>query len=164
MELASELEASLREFAAAGPVEVLENGGRLAPLSTLSWEIRGTSEKPLLHLWSSQYNVTRRILGITDHSDDRLILAAERFGRSKPGRIEFVRVEFERGVRERSRAEFCERLRHILTAQFPDDSVESLSISADLEHTLSGNYARGLFQRGSSYTPFLAVPDDATAD
>src|SRR5262249_21719745 len=66
--------------------------------------------------------------------------------------------------RELSRAEFCERLRRILAAQFPDDSVESLAISADLEHTLSGNYARGLFQRGSSYTPFLAVPDDATPD
>jgi hypothetical protein len=50
MELARELEASLREFAAAAPVEVRENGGRVAPLASLSWEVRGAAEKPLLHL------------------------------------------------------------------------------------------------------------------
>ena len=164
MELAAELEASLREFAAAGPVELRENGGRAMPLSALSWEIRGPGEKPLLHIWSGQYNLTRRILGITDHSEERLALAVERFGRSKPDRIEFVRVEFERSARELARAEFCERLGHILAAQFPDDCVESLSMSADLEHTLSGNYARGLFRRGSSYTPFLAVPQGESTD
>src|SRR5215470_4841161 len=123
MELAAELEASLREFTAAGPVELRENGGRGTPLSTLSWEIRGSSEKPLLHIWSGRYNLTRRILGITDHSDEKLILAVERFGRNKPDRIEFVRVEFERSERELARAEFCERLSQILAAQFPDDSV-----------------------------------------
>jgi len=44
MELAAELEASLREFAAAGPVELRENGGRATPLSSVSWEIRGSGE------------------------------------------------------------------------------------------------------------------------
>jgi hypothetical protein len=164
MELAVELEASLREFAAGGPVEVRENGGRLAPLSVLSWEIRGAGERPLLHLWSDQYNLTRRILGITDHSEQRLALAVERFGRSKPDRIEFVRMEFERSARELSRAEFCERLRHILAAQFPDESVESLTIAPDLEHTLSGSYARGVLRRGSSYAAFLAVAEGESAE
>jgi hypothetical protein len=164
MELAVELEASLREFAAGGPVEVRENGGRLAPLSVLSWEIRGAGERPLLHIWSDQYNLTRRILGITDHSEERLALAVERFGRSKPDRIEFVRMEFERSARELSRAEFCERLRRILAAQFPDDAVESLTTAPDLEYTLSGSYARGVLRRGSSYAAFLAVAEAESAD
>jgi len=64
MELADEVEASLGAFASAGPVEVRENGVRLVPLETLSWEIRGSAEKPLLHIWSEQYNLTRRVLGI----------------------------------------------------------------------------------------------------
>lgn len=164
MELAAEVEASLRQFAAGGPVEVRENGGRLAPLSVLSWEIRGAGERPLLHIWSDQYNLTRRILGITDHSEERLALAVERFGRSKPDRIEFVRMEFERSARDLSRAEFCERLRHILGAQFPDESVESLTISPDLEHTLSGSYARGVLRRGSNHAAFLAVGEGESAD
>src|ERR1700680_4652661 len=94
MELAAELEATLREFAAAAPVEGRENGGRVAPLAGLSWEVRGAAEKPLLHLWSAEYNVTRRVLAITDYSEQRLILAVERFGRSQPDWLKFVRLIF----------------------------------------------------------------------
>jgi len=50
MEFAAELQASLREFTASGVVEVRENGGRVAPFSGMSWEVRGNGEKPLLHL------------------------------------------------------------------------------------------------------------------
>src|SRR5260370_37670018 len=87
MEFAAELQASLEEFTASGVVEVRENGGSVAPFSGMSWEVRGDSEKPLLHLWSEQFNLTRRVLAITDHSEQRLALAVERFGRSKPDRL-----------------------------------------------------------------------------
>ena len=39
-----------------------------------------------------------------------------------------------------------------------------MTTSADLEHSLSGNYARGVLKRGSSHTAFLAVPDGETQD
>jgi hypothetical protein len=110
MEFAKELEATLREFAAAEPVEVRENGGRVAPLAGLSWEVRGAAEKPLLHLRSSEYNLTRRVLAITDHSEQRLILAR------------------------------------------------------DLEHSLSGNYVRGILRRGSAEWAVLGVADSESAD
>jgi hypothetical protein len=109
MKLAAELEASLREFASAGAAELCENGGRLTPLSNLSWEVRGSDDKPLLHIWSEQYNLTRRVIAITDHSDARLVLAVERFGRSRPDRLELVPTDFERSTREWSREEFCRR-------------------------------------------------------
>jgi hypothetical protein len=139
-------------------VEVHENGGCVAPFSGMSWEVRGDGEKPLLHLWSEQFNFTRRVLAITDRSEQRLILAVERFGRSKPDRLEFIRKEFERGARELSRQEFRDRLSHILAEQFPDEKLESLVVSPDLEHSLSGNYARGILRRGSEYVAVLAVP------
>jgi hypothetical protein len=128
------------------------------------WEVRGTPEKPLLHLWSEQYHLTRRVLAITDRSETRLALAVERFGRGKPDRLEFVRLDFERPARELSREEFCERLRRILSEQFPDETVASLTTSPDLEHSLSGNYARGILRRGSSEWAVLAVPDGESAD
>lgn len=84
MDLSAELQACLKEFTADGSIEIRENGGRVAPFSGLSWEVRGAAEKPLLHLWSENYNFTRRVLAITDHSDQRLALAVERFGRAKP--------------------------------------------------------------------------------
>jgi hypothetical protein len=159
-----DLEASLREFATAGAADLCENGSRLAPLSKLSWEVRGAGDKPLLHIWSEEYNLTRRVLAITDHSETRLVLAVEKFGRTRPDRLEFVRVDFQRPARELAREQFCARLKNILATQFPDESVESASVSADLEHSLSGNYVRGLFKRGSFYTAFLAVPEGETSD
>jgi hypothetical protein len=164
MKLANELEASLREFAASGAAELCENGGRLAPLSKLSWEVRGDVEKPLLHIWSEDYNLTRRVIAITDHSETRLVLAVERFGRARPDRLEFVRIDFERPARDLARDEFCARLQGILARQFPDETVESITTSADLEHSLSGNYARGLLKCGSSYSAFLAVPQGESQD
>lgn len=164
MGLASELEASLREFTAGATVEVRDAGQRAVPFTGLSWEVRGAAEKPLLHLWSETYNVTRRVLAITDHSEQRLALAVECFGRAKPERLEFIRVECERSARELSREAFCERLRRILAEQFPDETVESLSVAPDLEHSLSGNYARGILRRGSQASAVLAVPDGESSD
>jgi hypothetical protein len=40
---------SLQEFTASGIVEVRENGGRVAPFSGMSGEVRGAAEKPVLH-------------------------------------------------------------------------------------------------------------------
>lgn len=164
MQLAAELEASLREFVSAGPAELCENGGRLAALSGLSWEVRGSGGKPLLHIWSEQYNLTRRVIAITDHSEARLVLAVERFGRSRPDRLEFVRIEFERSARKLAREEYCEELKNLLAGEFPDETLEALTTSADLEHSLSGNYARGVLKRGSTHTAFLAVPEGETQD
>lgn len=164
MELSSELEASLREFVSVGPIEVRENGSRVASLTGLSWEIQGAAAKPLLHLWSERCNLTRRVLAITDHSEARLALAVERFGRSAPGRLEFVRTEFERNSRDLAREEYCQQLARLLAEQFPDEPAESLTISQDLEHSLSGSYARGTLKRGSSSWAVLGVRPGETAD
>lgn len=164
MALASDLQARLRNFTAAGHVEVREHSGRAVPFADLSWEIRGAAERPLLHLWSENYNVTRRVLAITDESDERLALAVESFGRKKPERLEFVRVDFERSARDLSREEFCARLQRILAEQFPDETLQSLTVAADLEHSLSGNYARGILRRGTLRWAVLAVPAGQPAD
>lgn len=164
MKFAEELEASLKEFLVTGPVDLHENGIRTSFVAGPSWQVRGDSEKPLLHLWSERFNLTRRVLAITDHSDERLVLAVERFGRAKPDRLEFVRREFERGARQLSREEFREQLNRLLVEQFPDETVESLTVSADLEHSLSGNYARGLLRRGSLRYAVLAVPRGESSD
>jgi hypothetical protein len=164
VDLSVELQACLKEFTSEGSIEIRENGGRLAPFSGLSWEVRGAAEKPLLHLWSENHNLTRRVLAITDHSDQRLALAVERFGRSKPDRLEFIRLEFERAQRDLSREAFCDGLGRLLAEQFPDETVESLTASPDLEHSISGSYVRGILRRGSSYFVVLAVPDGESAD
>jgi len=159
MDLAEDLRASLQEILVHGAVEIRETNGRITPGAPLSWEVRGTSEKPLLHLWSENCNVTRRVLAITLNAEDRIALAVERFGRAKPERMEIVCLPFARGAREISREGFCERLRRILAGQFSDESVEKISVAADLEHSLSRIYVRGILRRGSAMIAFLAVPE-----
>lgn len=163
MELSNELEANLRELASAGPVELRENGARVAPLSALSWEVRGNGAKPLLHLWSEHHNLTRRVLAITDHSEERLALAVERFGRLRPDRLEFVRIAAERSARDQSREEFCQWIERLCATQFPDETPDSFSIHADLEHSLSGNYARGVLKAGRTSWGVLAAPEDESS-
>ncbi len=164
MNLAEDLRASLREILVHTAIEIRENGSRLTSSSPLSWEVRGSSEKPLLHLWSENCNVTRRVLAITSNAGDRLALAVERFGRIKPERMEIVRLEMARSPREVSREGYCEQLRRILAEQFPDETLEKISVAPDLEHSLSRIYTRGILRHGSAHIAFLAVPEGESTD
>ena len=164
MDLAEELRVSLQELLDSGNVEIRESSGRVTPLPPLSWEVRGAAAKPLLHMWAENCNLTRRVLAITDRSDERIALAVERFGRSQPERMDLVRLGFQRSAKVISREDFCERLRRILAEQFPDETVEKLSIAADLEHSLSRMYARGTSRKGTTRCAFLAVPEGESSD
>lgn len=164
MDLAEELRASLQDFLATGNFEIRESSGRLTPLPPVSWEVRGAPGKPLLHLWAENCNLTRRVLAITDQSPERMALAVECFGKTQPQRMDLVRLEFQRSVKEISREVFCEQVRRILAEQFPDETVEKLSIGADLEHSLSRMYARGISRKGAIRCAFLAVPQGEAAD
>ena len=164
MNLAEDLRVSLQDILVSGAVEIRENGSRVTSASPLSWEIRGNAEKPLLHLWSENCNVTRRVVAITDNSQDRLALAIERFGRPRPERMEIVRLDYAPGPRDLSREGFCEQLRRILAEQFPDETLEKISVAQDLEHSLSKIYTRGILHRGSSQIAFLAVPEGESQD
>jgi hypothetical protein len=164
MDLAEELRASLTELFSSGSVKIVENGGRTTPQAPVCWEIRGAADKPLLHLWAGNCNLTRRVLSVSDHSDGRVVLAVERFGRAAPERMEIVRLEFQRNAKQVSREDYCEQLRRILAEQFPDETLEKLSVAADLEHTLSGAYVRGICRKGNMRGAFLAVPEAETQD
>lgn len=164
MDLAEELRGSLQEFLIGATIEIRENGSRITAISPLSWEVRGDGGKPLLHMWAENCNVTRRVLAIADQSDNRMALAVERFGRLKPERMEIVRVEFARSARQLSREEFCEQLRRILAEQFPDETLDRVTVAADLEHSLSRVYVRGVSRRGSHSCAFLAVPHGELPD
>jgi hypothetical protein len=164
MNLAGDLRNTLQVILARGAVEIRDPAGRVTPASPVSWEVRGASEKPLLHLWAENCNVTRRVLAITHSAEDRLALAVERFGRLKPERLEIISLPFARGAKDISREDFCDRLRRILAEQFPDETIEKISVAADLEHSLSGIYTRGILRRGSSSIAFLAVPEGESQD
>jgi hypothetical protein len=167
MELAAELLRALDGLCAIGVPEVRENGEWLAGLEGVQYEVSPQGEAALLHLWSAQQSLVRRVLRVAEESSDRVVLEVGRLGYSRHAQLEFVTGGTPRETRRVEREQFSSRLRRILTDHFPDETVESLVTSADLHHSISGSYTRGLVRRGSEAHAVLAASpneDGATID
>ena len=159
----AELDRALGEMAASGSVEVREDGEWLAELAALHYEMRRAGKSVVVHLWSDQRNLTRRVLRVKERSEDRVLLEVQRFGNVKPGRLEFVRAYAPRTAGRITREQFRSRLRRILVESFPDATVESLTAAPDLEHSFSGLYIRGRMHEGAQGWAFLAVSPNESA-
>lgn len=158
MELATELRRALDTLCATGAPEVRENGERLAALDGVQYEVRPDGDAALLHLWSAEESLVRRVMRVAEQSSERVLLEVSRFGYSRNARLEFVAangagLDPRRMVRE----QFSCRLRRLLMENFPDETLESLATSADLQHSISGSYARGLMRCGSGARAVLAA-------
>ena len=153
----AELERALGEMAGSGAVEVREDGEWLAGLSALHYELRRSGKSALVHLWSDERNLTRRIVGIKEQSSERLVLEVQRFGRARPARLEFLRTDSPRSAGRVTREQFRARFRRFLAERFPDSVVDSLIVSPDLEHSFSGVYVRGRMHEGSGEHALIAV-------
>src|SRR5579863_170016 len=167
MELAGELRRALDGLCATGKPEVRENGEWLAGLEGVQYEVSAQGEAALLHLWSTEQSLVRRVLRVAEESRDRVVLEVSRFGYARHAQLEFVAGGAPRETRRVGREQFSSRLRRILTDHFPDETLESLATAADLHHSISGSYTRGIVRRGSeAYAVFAASPheDGATID
>jgi hypothetical protein len=159
----SELDRAIGAMAASGSTEVREDGEWLAELGALHCEFRPEGKNPLVHLWSAERNLTRRILRVREQSQDRIVLEVRRFGSAKPGKLEFLRTDSPRAAGRITREQFRARLRRILAERFPDATVDSLTTSPDLEHSFSGVYVRGRMHEGPREWALMAVSSDESA-
>jgi hypothetical protein len=153
----AELDRALGAMASSGNAEVREDGQWLAELTGLRCELRAEGKSPLVHLWSDERNLTRRILRVREQSQDRIVLEVQRFGRAKPGRLEFLRTDSPRPASRVTREQFRARFERFLAERFPDAAIDSLSAAPDLEHSFSGLYVRGRMREGAYLWAFLAV-------
>lgn len=161
----AELDRALGELAASGSVEVREDGEWLAELAALHCELHHQGKTSLVHLWSDERNLTRRVLRVRERSEDQIVLEVQRFGRTKPGRLEFLRTDSRRSPGRISREQFRARFYRILAEHFPDSTVDSLTVAPDLEHSFSGLYVRGQMHEGSRAWALMAASpsEDAAA-
>jgi hypothetical protein len=167
VELAGELRRALDGLCAVGTPEVRENGEWLAGLEGVQYEVSAQGDAALLHLWSAQQSLVRRVLRVAEESRDHVVLEVSRFGHARHARLEFVTGGAPRETRRVEREQFSLRLRRMLTDHFPDETIESLATSPDLHHSISGSYTRGIVRRGSEAHAVLAVSpheDSATID
>jgi hypothetical protein len=100
----SELGDAVGALAASGGGEVREDGEWLADLAALHFEVHCKAKEPILHLWSEDLSLTRRILRVKQREPGCIILEVHRFGRARPGRLEFLSNDSCRTAGQISRA------------------------------------------------------------
>ena len=159
----TELDRALGAMASSGSAEVREDGQWLAELAGLHYELRAEGNNPLVHLWSDDRSLTRRVLRVREQSQDRIVLEVQRFGRAKPGRLEFLRTDSPRAAARVNREQFRARFGRFLTERFPDAEIDSLSAAPDLEHSFSGLYVRGRMREAGRLWAFLGVSPHESA-
>jgi hypothetical protein len=153
------LDRALSDLAASGSLEVREDRAWLAERATLHFELRVERKNPRVHLPSDERNLTRRVLRVKENAADRIVLEVQRFGRAKPGRLEFLRTDSPRPAGRITCEQFRARFARILAEKFPDAVVDSLIAAPDLENSFSGWYVRAIMHEGShAWALFAAAP------
>ena len=103
----------------------------------------------LVPLGSDERNLTRRVLRVKECAEDRIVLEVQKFGRTNPGRLEFLRTDSPRAAGRITREQFRVRFERILKERFPHAVADSLTAALDLELSFSGLHVRGMTHEGS---------------
>jgi hypothetical protein len=142
----------------AGDAVVLEDGAVAFDLAQAKYSISGERNKCLLHLWSSERNVVRRVVDL-EIKNQVLKLAVQRLGQSSPTKLEICRQRDRRTptAKRAARMAYQKRLQRVLARKFPDFKIAKLSTSVDLERSFGPIYARGLLRQAQSAFAVLGV-------
>jgi len=142
---------------------VVEDGAVVFDLAESNYSISGEYNKCLLHLWSSERNVVRRVLDAEARATT-LRLQVQRMGQNRPTRLDFCRDRDQRSpaARRSARVAYEPRLRRALERNFPNLTVVRLTTSIDLEHSFGPAYLRGLVRQGQRALAVLGVNGQET--
>jgi hypothetical protein len=144
----------LEAFLAESPHALaIENGEPIFDFATARYSVSGEG-KCVLHLWSEERNAVRRVLR----------LSVLRFGQSQPTILEICAATDRRtptalrAIRGRYRQVF----ERVLLRHYHGWKLDSVSSRADLEHSCSPVYTRGLLRMGQSAFAVLGVNGEET--
>ncbi len=142
---------------------VVEEGAVVFDLAEAKYSISGEYNKCLLHLWSSERNVVRRVLD-AEGKGSTLRLRVQRMGQRQPTRLDICRDRDQRSpaARRAARAAYEARLRRALERHFPNWAVVRLTTSTDLEHSFGPAYLRGWIRQGQRSLAVLGVNEQET--
>jgi hypothetical protein len=160
---ADSLGRMLESFLAECPHAIaLENGEPIFDFATARYSISGEG-KCVLHLWSDERNGVRRVLD-AELKSRVLQLSVLRFGQSQPTVLEICADRDQRSptALRAIRGRYRQVFERVLLRAFPDYKLESMSSRADLEHSCSPVYTRGLLRVGHSAIAVLGVNAEET--
>ena len=149
----------LEEYLASdNSATVLEDGTPLFDLGESRYTISESNGKCLIHLWSDERNIVRRVLD-AERKNGALQLSVQRFGKSEPVLLEFCNTGDRRSVscKKAARAQYAKLLQRVIATKNPGFRVDSLSTGMDLERSFSPVYTRALIRRGNSGFAVLGV-------
>lgn len=150
-------------LAGARDAIVLDDGAAVFDLAQAKYSISGERNRCLLHLWSAERNLVRRVLEV-EIKHEVLRLAVQRLGQTRPGRLEICRQRDQRAptAKRAARLAYQRGLQRTLERRFPAYVASRLTTSADLERSFGPIYARGLLRRGQSGFAVLGVNPQET--
>jgi hypothetical protein len=127
-------------------------------LGQAKYSISGESNKCLLHLWSPERNVVRRVLDI-ETKGKTLRVTVQRMGQTRPTKLEICRERDPRtsSAKRAARVTYQRVLERVLRKHFPELSNAQLSTAIDLEKSFGPVYTRGLLRRGQHGFAVLGV-------
>jgi hypothetical protein len=137
---------------------LLEDGKLLFDLRTARYSVTAEHGRCVLHLWSEERNLVRRVVGTTERKG-ALRLSVLRMGQMRPQTLELVpdRDRRQPSERETTRTKYLHLLERVLARHFPEWKTDGLRTAMDLERSFGPAYARGLLVRGSVAWAVLAV-------
>ena len=148
----------LEDFLANSPHAIaIENGEPIFDFATARYSVSGEG-KCVLHLWSEERNAVRRVLD-AELKAQALRLNVLRFGQSQPSLLEICASREQRSptALRAIRARYRQTLERVLLREHPGWVLGSVSSRADLEHSCSPVYTRGLLRMGQSAFAVLGV-------
>jgi hypothetical protein len=142
---------------------VVEDSAIAFDLAESKYSISGEYNKCLLHLWSHERNVVRRVLDANVKATT-LRLQVQRMGQNRPTRLDFCRDRDQRSpaARRAARVAYEPRLRRALERNFPGWTVVRLATSVDLEHSFGPAHLRGWMRLGQRALAVVGVNDQET--
>ena len=159
VEITERISDVLRGFLEEHPASLLlEAGEVLFDLAQASYELDESGGRTLLHLWSEERNMVRRVVGVT-RMGAVLRLSTLRMGQRLPVVMELMAQPGQRLTvpRERARQQFTSTLERVLRREFPEWTVESARATMDLQHSFGPAFVRGLQVRGQRTWAFVGV-------
>lgn len=137
---------------------VIEDGLVAFDLAAAKFSISTEQNKCLLHLWSGERNIVRRVED-AQLKKDSLQLKVRKFGQARPTTIEICRERDRRSpsAKRAARAAYQRFLSAVLQREFPGHKIEKLTSSADLKHSFGPAYARCILRKGRSAFAVIGV-------
>jgi len=137
---------------------VVEDGDVIFDLSQTKYSVSGETHKCLLHMWSTERNVVRRVLD-AEVKNEVLRLQVQRLGQTRPTKLEICRNRDWRTptAKRVSRLGYQRLLGRVLERRFMGFTVSQLTTSTDLKNSFGPIYTRGILHRGQSAFAVLGV-------